>query len=151
MRRKRGKHQNYLPVAVGNSASAGATAGSGVSLSTALGAGATIAGGVSNSVALGAGSVADQNNTVSVGSPGAERRIVNEKLKELADRFLATSKAAVDMVLRNEVTAATAVIVRHVAMGVTHTFQEACGSLALPKAIAPFRAAPISMTVAIQR
>ncbi|WP_408903045.1 methyl-accepting chemotaxis protein [Methylobacterium radiotolerans] len=37
-----------------------------------------------------------------------ERRIVNEKLKELADRFLATSKAAVDMVLRNEVTAATA-------------------------------------------
>ena len=50
----------------------------GVSFATALGNGATVT--ASNSVALGANSIANQPNTVSVGAPGAERRITNVAL-----------------------------------------------------------------------
>ncbi|WP_244107352.1 YadA-like family protein [Burkholderia sp. BCC0419] len=44
---------------------------------TALGQGATVSSGATNSVALGSGSKATEANTVSVGSAGNERRIVN--------------------------------------------------------------------------
>jgi autotransporter adhesin len=44
---------------------------------TAIGAGATVQAGASNAVAIGQGSVASLANTVSVGSPGNERRITN--------------------------------------------------------------------------
>jgi autotransporter adhesin len=43
----------------------------------AIGQGAAVLPGAANSVALGAGSVASEPNTVSVGAPGAERRITN--------------------------------------------------------------------------
>nr|WP_245282553.1 hypothetical protein [Chelatococcus daeguensis] len=52
--------------------------------STALGNNAQVTGAGQNAVALGAGSVADQANTVSVGSVGNERRMVN--LAEGVDR-----------------------------------------------------------------
>ena len=60
-------------MAVGQGSSVAATATG----SAAFGTGATVGAGVTNSVALGQNSVATQNNTVSVGQVGAERRITN--------------------------------------------------------------------------
>lgn len=62
-------------VSIGTQAWAGGTPEGMSHNNTALGAGAWAYGG--NSVALGTNSIADQPNTISVGSPGNERRITN--------------------------------------------------------------------------
>jgi autotransporter adhesin len=60
-----------MSTALGNNANVLAANG------TALGANATVLATATNAVALGQGSVASQPQTVSVGSPGNERRIMN--------------------------------------------------------------------------
>ncbi|WP_457607290.1 YadA family autotransporter adhesin, partial [Nitratifractor sp.] len=55
----------------------GAVVEAGAERSVAFGPGARVAANVRNSVALGSGSVATEDNTISVGSPGNERRITN--------------------------------------------------------------------------
>lgn len=60
-------------VAIGTGAAIGINSAN----STAIGDGATVSTGVTHAVALGSGSLATQSNTVSVGTVGGERRIVN--------------------------------------------------------------------------
>jgi autotransporter adhesin len=54
-----------------------ASVGAGATGSVAIGNGATVAAGITNSVSLGQNSTNTRANTVSVGSPGAERQITN--------------------------------------------------------------------------
>ena len=76
-----------LDTALGYGSSVGADHGTAVgantsinpnaTYATALGYGASVGANGTNSVAIGANSVANQPNTVSFGSPGAERRLTN--------------------------------------------------------------------------